>query len=189
MFEDNFLGKERLSLIHLRVKLVAKMLSYHDKQGLKLNPGCIFCEDIPNERGEGIHWDAYPHSTNILIKCSSESQNLIMNFRRITWNESELMTKETYNKILKSIIRNNEAKDAMYIIEHFNMHLVNEQLHMLKATQVAESIIYTHFIQYKTKTGALPVPPLGKEFVDEWVKPHESQKCDDDDDGEYCTDA
>ena len=33
---------------------------------------------------------------------------------------------------------------------------------MLKATQVAESIIYTHFIQYKTKTGALPVPPQGK---------------------------
>ena len=87
---------------------------------------------------------------------------MIMNFKRITWNKSELMKKETYNQILKSIIRNNEAKDAMDIIEHFNMHLVNEQPHMLKATQVAESIIYGHFIQYKTKTGALPVPPQGK---------------------------
>ena len=110
-----------------------------------------------------------------------------MNFKRITWNESELMTKETYNQILKSIIRNNEVKDAMDIIEHFNMHLVNEQPQMLKATQVAESIIYSYFIQYKTKTGTLPVPPLGKEFVNKWVKPHELQECDDD--GKYCTDT
>ena len=141
MFEDNFFGKERLSLIHPRVKLVAKMLGYHDKQGVKLNPVCIFCEDLLNEGGEGIHWDSYPYSTNILVKCSSESwvcesQNSIMNFKRITWNENELMTKETYNKILKSIIKNNEAKDAMYIIEYFNMNLVNEQLHMLKATKL-----------------------------------------------------
>ena len=110
MFVDHFLGKERLSLIHPRVKLVAKALGYHDKQGLKLNPLCIFFEDLLNERGEGIHWDAYPHSTDILVKCSRESwvcesQNSIMNFKRITWNKSELMTKETYNQILKSIIR------------------------------------------------------------------------------------
>ena len=98
------------------------------------------------------------------------------------------MTKETYNQILKSIIRNNEVKDAMHIIEHFNMHLVNEQLHMLKATQIAESNIYGHFIQYKTKTSAIPVPPQGKEFVDKWVKPHELPECDDDD-GKYCTDV
>ena len=72
----------------------------------------------------------------------------------------------------------------MHIIEHFNMYLVNEQLHMLKATQVAESNIYGHFIQYKTKISAIPVPPLEKEFVHKWVKP---QECDDD--GEYCTDV
>ena len=72
MFADHFLGKERLSLIHPRVKLVAKTLGYHDKQGLKLNPLCIFCKDLLNERGEGVHWDAYPHSTDILVKCSSE---------------------------------------------------------------------------------------------------------------------
>ena len=72
------------------------------------------------------------------------------------------MTKETYNQILKSIIRNNEVKDAMHIIEHFNMHLVSEQPHMLKATQVAESIIYGHFIQYKTKIVHFQSLPQGK---------------------------
>ena len=91
-----------------------------------------------------------------------ESQNSIVNFKMTTWNKNELMTKETYNEILKSIIKNSEAKDAMYIIEHFNMNLVNQQPHMLKATQVAESIIYPHFIQYKMKTDALPIPSPGE---------------------------
>ena len=185
MMEDLFLGKERLSLIHPRVKLVAKTQGYHDRQGLKLNPPCDFCEDLLNERGEeGTHWNCYPHSTDILVKCSGESwvcesQNSIINFKKVTWNKNELMTKQTHNEILKSIIRNNEVKNAMYIIEHFNMYLVNEQLHTLKATQVAVSIIYPHFIKFHTKADVLPVPLPGKEFADEWVKPHKSEECDD----------
>ena len=96
------------------------------------------------------------------------------------------MTKQTYNDILKNIIKSNEAKDAMYIIENFNMNLLNEQLHMLKVTQVAESIIYPYFIKFNTKTGSLPVPSPGKKFVEQWVKPHEMDEYDIDDE-EYCT--
>ena len=63
----NVLEKQRLSLIHLRVRLIAKTQGYHDKQGLKIYPLCEFCEYNLNEK-DRLQWDCYPHSTDILIK-------------------------------------------------------------------------------------------------------------------------
>ena len=58
----------------------------------------------------------------------------------------------------------------MYIIKHFNVNLVDEQQHMLKATQVAEGIIYPYFIKFGMKNDVFPVPLLGVEFANQWVK-------------------
>ena len=79
----NGLGKQRLSLIHPRVKHIAKTQGYHEKQGLKIYPLCEFCEYNLNEK-DGLQWDCFPHSTDILIKCSSvtsvcESRSPIIN--------------------------------------------------------------------------------------------------------------
>ena len=74
------------------------------------------------------------------------------------------MTKKTYNEILKNIIKNNDPKDAMYIIEHFNMNLVDEQPHMLKASQVAEGIIYPYFIKFAAKNDVFSNTSNGGRF-------------------------
>ena len=86
------------------------------------------------------------------------------------------MTKHKYNEILLKIIRNNDPRDAMYIIEHFNMDLVNNHQHMLKATHVGECKIYPYLIPFTLKKKAFPVPPPGKEEDDRWVGPYKHSK-------------
>ena len=109
-----------------------------------------------------------------LMKCSGktwvcESRSQIIKFKEVTWNRDTLMTKEKYNEILLKIITNNYSRDAMYIIEHFNMNLVNDQQHMLKAAHVAECIICPYLIPFTLKKKAFPLAPPGKEENDRWV--------------------
>ena len=183
------LGKERLTLIHSRVKQIAERNNYNEKDGLKVERLCEFCEYQLNER-QGFKWECHPSSKEFLIKCSGvtwvcESRSMIINFKHVPWDRATLMTKEEYNKILIKILRNNDPKDAMYIIEHFNINLLNEQQHMLKATQVAECIIYPHLIPFTLKKKAFPLPPPGREEDDRWVAP-----CEDEINGdEYYTSA
>ena len=46
----NSLGKERLTLIHSRVKQIAERNNYNEKDGLKVERLCEFCEYQLNER-------------------------------------------------------------------------------------------------------------------------------------------
>ena len=73
----------------------------------------------------------------------------------------------------------------MYIIEHFNMNLVNDQQHMLKANHVVECIIYLYLIPYTLRKKAFPLPPPGKEEDGRWVGPYNDQSNGD----EYYTPA
>ena len=89
--------------------------------------------------------------------------------------QSHIDTKEENNKILIKILRNKDPKDSMYIIEHFNINLLNEQQHMLKATQVADCIIYPHLIPFTLKKKAFPLPLPEREEDDRWVAPCEDE--------------
>ena len=57
------LGKERLTLIHSRVKHIAESNDYSEKDGFKVEILCEVCEFQLNEK-EGFQWDCYPSSKN-----------------------------------------------------------------------------------------------------------------------------
>ena len=92
------LGKERLTLIHSRVKQIAERNNYNEKDGLKVEKLCEFCEYQLNER-QGFKWECHPSSKEFLIKCSGvtwvcESRSMIINFKHVPWGRATLIPKK-----------------------------------------------------------------------------------------------
>ena len=47
--------------------------------------------------------------------------------------------------------------------------------HLIKTTQLAEFLIYSNYIPFQLIEGIFPVPPIGEEFIDEYVPPMKSK--------------
>ena len=77
--------------------------------------------------------------------------------------------------ILMHILNNQQPKDAVYNIEHFNLELTKKMPHLIKTTQLAEFLIYSNYIPFQLTEGIFPVPPIGEEFIDEYVPPMKSK--------------
>ena len=90
----------------------------------------------------------------------------------IHWeSEGQTTTKKIYNMILMHILKNQQPKDAVYNIEHFNLELTKKMLHLMKTTQLAEFLIYSNCIPFQLTERIFPVPPIGEEFIDTCVPP------------------
>ena len=86
-----------------------------------------------------------------------------------------MTTKKIYNMILMHILKNQQPKDAVYNIEHFNLELTKKMPHLMKTTQLAEFLIYSNYISLQLTEGIFPVPPIGEEFTDAYVPPMKSK--------------
>ena len=94
----------------------------------------------------------------------------------IHWeSEGQMTTRKIYNMILMHILKNQQPKDALYNIEHFNLELTKKMSHLMKTTQLAEFVIYSNCIPFQLTEGIFPVPPIGEEFIDAYVPPMKSK--------------
>ena len=92
----------------------------------------------------------------------------LINATHIHWeSEGQMTTKKIYNMILMHILNNQQPKDAVYNIEHFNLELTKKMPHLMKTTQLAEFLTYSNYIPFQLTEGIFPVPHIGEEFIDE----------------------
>ena len=77
--------------------------------------------------------------------------------------------------ILMHILENQQPKDAVYKIEHFNLELTKKMPHLMKTTQLAELLIYSKYIPFQLTEGIFPVLPIGEEFTDAYDPPMKSK--------------
>ena len=64
------------------------------------------------------------------------------------------------------ILKNQQTKDAVYNIEHFNLELTKKMPHLMKTTQLAEFLIYSNYIPFQLTEGIFPVSPFGEEYTE-----------------------
>ena len=94
----------------------------------------------------------------------------------IHWeSQGQMTTKKIYNMILMHILKNQQPKDAVYSIEHFNLEATKKMPHLMKTTQLAEFFIYSNYIPFQLTEGIFSVPPIGEEFTDAHVPPMKSK--------------
>ena len=115
------------------------------------------------------------------MQCSGvgwlcRARQRLINATHIHWeSEGQMTTKKIYNMILMYILNNQQPKDAVYNIEHFNLELTKKMPHLIKTTQLAEFLIYFNYIPFLLTEGIFPVPPIGEGFIDEYVPPMKSK--------------
>ena len=129
------LGEMRLLFIHTRVQYLC--LNYLDEENMdefKYKPLCDYCEMKLDMSGgkKGNELEVTPSCKTLFVQCSSvgwlcrASQRLI-NATHIHWeSEGQMTTKKIYNMILMHILNNQQPKDAVYNIEHFNLELTKK---------------------------------------------------------------
>ena len=115
------------------------------------------------------------------MQCSGvdwlcRARQRLINATHIHWeSEGQMTTNKIYNMIMMHILNNQQPKDAVYNIEHFNLELTKKMSHLIKTTQLAEFLIYSTCIPFQLTEGIFPVPPIGEEFIDEYVPPMKSK--------------
>ena len=129
----------------------------------------------------GNELEVTPSCKTLFVQCSGvgwlcRARQRLINATHIHWeSEGQMTTKKIYNMILMHILNNQQPKDAVYNIEHFNLELTKKMPHLIKTTQLAEFLIYSNYIPFQLTEGIFPVPPIGEEFIDEYVPPMKSK--------------
>ena len=149
----------------------------------KYKPLCDYCEMKLNMSGgkRGNELEVTPSCKTLFVQCSGvgwlcRARQRLINMTGIHWeSEVQMTTKKMYNMILVHILKNQQPKDAVYNIEHFNLGLIKKMPHLMKTTQLAEFLIYSNYILFQLTEGIFPVPPIGEEFIDAYVPPMKSK--------------
>ena len=178
------LGEMRLLFIHSRVQYLC--LNHLDEENMdefKYKPLCDYCEmklDMSDGK-RGNELEVTPSCKTLFVQCSGvgwlcRARQRLINAIHIHWeSEGQMTTKKIYNMVLMHILNNQQPKDAVYNIEHFNLELTKKMLHLIKTTQLAEFLIYSNYIPFQLTEGIFPVPPIEEEFIHEYVPPMKSK--------------
>ena len=129
----------------------------------------------------GNELEVTPSCKALFVQCSGvgslcRARQRLINMTQIHWESHDQMTtKKIYNMIPIHILKNQQPKDAVYNIEHFNLELTKKMPHLIKTTQLAEFLIYSIYIPFQLTEGIFPVPPFGEKYTDEYVPPMKSK--------------
>ena len=178
------MGEMRLLFIHIRVQYLC--LNYLDEENMdefKYKPLCDYCEMKLDMSGgkRGNELEVAPRCKTLFVPCSGvgwlcRARQRLINATHIHWeSEGQMTTKKIYKMILMHILKNQQPKDALYNIEHFNLELTKKMPHLIKTTQLAEFLIYSNYIPFQLTEEIFPVPPIGEEFTDAYVPPMKSK--------------
>ena len=98
----------------------------------------------------GNELEVAPRCKTLFVQCSGvgclcRARQKLINATHIHWeSEGQMTTKKIYKMILMHILKNQQPKDALYSIEHFNLELTKKMPHLIKTTQFAEYLIYSN---------------------------------------------
>ena len=178
------LGEMRLLFIHTRVQYL--WLNYLDEKNIdefRYKPLGDYCEMKLDMSGgkRGNELEVTPSCKVLFVQCGGEgwlcrARQRLINMTHIHWESQGQMTnKKIYNMILMHILKNQQPKDAVYNIEHFNLEATKKMPHLMETTQLAEFLIYSNYIPLQLTEGIFPIPPTGEEFTDAYVPPMKSK--------------
>ena len=163
------MGEMRLLFIHTRVQyLCLNYLGEENMDEFKYKPLCDYCEMKLDMSGgkRGNELEGTPSCKTLFVQCSGvgwlyRARQRLINATHIHWeSEGQMTTKKIYKMILMYILKNQQPKDALYNIEHFNLELTKKMPHLIKTTQLAEFLIYSNYIPFQLTEGIFPVPPI-----------------------------
>ena len=148
----------------------------------KYKPLCDYCEMKLDMSGgkRGNELEVAPRCKTLFVQCSGvgwlcRARQRLINATHIHWESEGQMTIKKIYKILMHILKNQQPKDVLYNIEHFNLELTKKMPHLIKTTQLTEFLIYSNYIPFQLTEGIFPVPPVGEEFTDAYVPPMKSK--------------
>ena len=136
--KNKTLGELRFLFIYSRVEYLC--LNYLDDDNIdefKYKPLCDYCEIK-------LELEVTPSCKALFVQCSGvgwlcRARQRLINMTNIHWEfQCQMTTKKIYNIILMHILKNQQPKDAVYNIEHFNLELTKKMPHLMKTTQLAE---------------------------------------------------
>ena len=147
------LGEMRLLFIYSRVQYLC--LNHLDEENMdefKYKALCDYCEMKLDMSGgkRSNELEVTPSCKTLFVQCSGvgwlcRARQRLINATHIHWeSEGQMTTKKIYNMILMHILNNQQPKDAVYNIEHFNLELTKKMLHLIKTTQLAEFLIHSN---------------------------------------------
>ena len=178
----------RLLFIHSRVQYLSlNNLDEENMDEFKYKTLCDYCEmKLDMSGGKRCNeLEITPNCKTLFVQCSGvgwlcRARQRLINMTHIHWkSEGQMTNKKIYNMILMHILKNQQPKDAVCNIEHFNLELTKKMPHLMKTTQLAEFLIYSNYIPFQLTEGIFPVPLIGEEFIDAYVPPMKSNiKCE-----------
>ena len=97
-------------------------------------------------------------------------------YESILWNQYTLITPQEYCELIAEAMDTMEPRSAMFSIHKFNKDLKVEQPHTVNTILAVEELLFNSYVPLKLGKNRLPVPPEGKEFLEEHVAPVNIEK-------------
>ena len=173
--KNKTLGEMMLLFMHSRVEyLCLNDLDDDNMDEFQYKPLCDYCEMKLDMSGgnKGNELEVTPSCRALFVQCSGvgwlyRDRQRLINMTHIHWeSHGQMTTKRIYNMILMHILKNQQTKDAVYNIEHFNLELTKKMPHLMKTTQLAEFLISSNYIPFQFTEGIFPVSPFGEEYTE-----------------------
>lgn len=168
------LGRKRLQHIHPRVLYLAEQTQYDEtSHNLNVKELCGYCT---KKYKPGIEMTVTHHLKKHMMRCTGvewvcQARDGVYRIQSPGWNNQRMMTKEEYSCIVRGMLKELTPTDMIYTLEHINMSIVTSQPHMQTMARATEYVVYGNFHPFKLKKEVFPVPPLGEEYVNGFVKP------------------
>ena len=166
------LGERRLKDVHKRVDYLLDKFMYNELKHVQVFDLCKFCEtvevldmSVPMKERKQI----YLNCSGIDWICHARYD--VNNYRGILWNQYTLMSSEDYSQLVMEAMNTMEPRHALDAVHHLNKELKVEQPHMVNTIHAVEELLYSCYVPMQLKGDTLPLPPLGKEYEEEFVAP------------------
>ena len=166
------LGLERLRDVHKTVDKLLDKLNYNEKQHVQVYNLCTHCEtvedldrSVPMEKKKltYLHCSGYDWICRAIYEVERDET--------ILWTQYSLMTPQEYCELITEAMETMEPRSAMFSIHKFNKDLRMEQPHTVNTIHAVEELLFKCYVPLKLQKNRLPVPPEGKEFLEEIVAP------------------
>ena len=166
------LGEKRLRDVHQRVNYLLDKLLYNEETHVQIFDLCRYCEskELMDMNVSMVEKkNIYLNCCGIDWICHARSQ--IRGYKPLEWNQYILMTSEEYCQVVRQAMESMEPRHALVSIDNLNRDLKRKQPHMVNAIHAVEELIFSCYVPMMLKQDTLPVPPEGKEYVEELIEP------------------
>ena len=172
LLSSSTLGQIRLKDVHKRVNFLLKESCYREDrqvQNFDLCKHCEIMEALDMSVPMADRKETYMNCSGVDWVC--QAMHEVNKHQSIPWSQFSLMKPQFYSRLVLENMKGMEPRTAMHSINNLNKELKLEQPHMVNSIHVTEELMYNCYMPLKVVGDVLPVPPEGKEYVQEYVAP------------------